>query len=236
MPQYPNPNRGAQSIKLWMEDERPREKLLNQGRTALNNAELLAILIRSGSPSLSAVDLSRVVLEKVDNNLNELGKAGVDELTAIKGIGTAKALTILAALELGRRRHGTEARKRARITSSLDAYEQIYPILADLNHEQFWVLYLNRQNAIIHKEMISSGGVSGTVVDAKMVFHNAMKHLASAMILVHNHPSGNLDASQADIQLTRKLRDAGQLLDVAVLDHLIIGDKGYTSMADEGLI
>lgn len=224
------------SIKAWAEEDRPREKLLNQGRTALSNAELIAILIGSGTPETSAVDLSKTILSSVQDQLHELGKLPIQELTQFKGIGEAKAITIVAALELGRRRKNAEVLKRSKITSSQDVFNVMYARLSDLPHEEFWVLLLNRANKVIKTQRISSGGVSGTVADAKLIFNSAIAHLASSIILCHNHPSGNLKPSNADVQLTKKLKAGGEMLDISVLDHLIIGDESYFSFADEGML
>lgn len=222
-------------IRSWAEDDRPREKLLLKGKSVLSDAELIAILIGSGSAEETAVALSKRILQSLNNNLSELGKLSVKDLTQFKGIGEAKAISIIAALELGRRRNETEPEKRVRITDSQTAFQTIYPHLGDLNHEEFWVIFLNRANAVIGKQNISKGGVSGTVVDPKVVFKMAVQFPASGIILAHNHPSGNLKPSQADHQLTRKLKEAGKALDIPVLDHLIIGERDYFSFVDEGV-
>lgn len=224
------------SIKAWAEDDRPREKLIQKGRSALSDAELIAILIGSGNREQSAVELSKNILATVNFDLNGLGKQGINELMRFKGIGEAKAISIAAALELGRRRKEATREKKKKITSSHDVFEVFFPKLADLPHEEFWVMLLNRANKVVRLENISRGGVSGTVADAKLIFKAALDHLASSIILCHNHPSGNLKASQADINLTKKLLEAGKTLDIAVLDHLIIGDDSYLSFADEGMI
>lgn len=223
-------------ILSWAEEDRPREKLMLRGKSALTDAELIAILIGSGTRELSAVDLSKIILQSVDNNLNELARLSVNDLMKFKGVGDAKAISIVAALELGRRRKAAEAPKRPKITCSTDVYEAIRPHLSDLSHEQFWVLLLNRANEVLRPIQISIGGVAGTVADPKLIFKSAIEHLASAIILVHNHPSGNLKPSQADKDLTKKVSEAGRLLDTPVLDHLIFGDKGYFSFADEGIL
>jgi len=221
------------SIKTWAEDDRPREKLLMKGRQALSDAELVAILIGSGSAKESAVALCQRILGSVDNNLNELGKLSVHELMQFKGIGEAKAISIIAALELGRRRREEMPVKRKKITGSEDVFEIFYQQLADLPHEEFWVLALNRANHVLDKFSISSGGVSGTVADARIIFKQAIEKLASSIVLCHNHPSGNIQPSQADLDLTKKLRAAGELLEIEVLDHIIIGQEEYYSFADE---
>lgn len=223
------------NILSWAEEDRPREKLMLKGRAALSDAELIAILIGSGTREYSAVDLSKVILNSVGNNLNELAKLSINDLMKFKGIGDAKAISIAAALELGRRRKESDVQKRAKVTSSSDAYLAIRPYLLDLSHEQFWILLLNRANEIIRPVQVSVGGVAGTVADPKIIFKSAIEYLASAIILVHNHPSGNLTPSQADKDLTRKVKEAGRLLDIPVLDHLIFGDNGYYSFADEGI-
>lgn len=201
----------------------------------MSDAELIAILIGSGSADETAVDLSKRILQSLNNQLSDLAKLSVKDLTKFKGIGEAKAISIIAALELGRRRKDSEPEKRTRITDSRSAFDVIYPHLSDLNHEEFWVIYLNRANAVIGKENISKGGVSGTTVDPKVVFKMAVQFPASAIILAHNHPSGQLKPSQADHQLTRKLKEAGNALDIPVLDHLIIGERDYFSFVDEGV-
>ena len=225
------------AITAWAEADRPREKLLTKGKQALSDAELIAILLGSGSREESAVALAQRILSSVENNLIDLGNCSLAELQKFKGIGEAKAITIAAAAELGRRRQFAERKKRPQITSSHDAYRVIAPILMDLAHEEFWILILNRKNLVIGKEKISSGGVGGTVVDAKNVFLKAIqKERSTGIILCHNHPSGNLQPSQADISLTKKLKNGGQLIDISVHDHLIISEKGYYSFADEGIM
>lgn len=224
------------TIKSWAEEDRPREKLLAKGKQSLSDAELLAILLGSGSRDETAVGLAQRILKSVDNDLNELGRRSIAELTRFKGMGEAKSITIVAAMELGRRRQLTDVRERPQIRSSRDAYDVIAPILMDLPHEEFWILLLNRANKVMSREQISLGGVAGTVVDAKIVFRKAIEGMASSIILVHNHPSGNLQPSQQDIDLTRKLKKAGETLDIAVLDHLIIAESSYFSFADENLL
>ena len=225
------------AITAWAEEDRPREKLLSKGKQALSDAELIAILLGSGSREETAVSLAQRILNSVENNLIDLGNCSLAELQRFKGIGEAKAITIAAAAELGRRRQFTERKKRTQITSSYDAYKVIAPILIDLPHEEFWIIILNRSNIVIGREKISSGGVAGTVVDAKNVFLKAIqKERATGIILCHNHPSGNLRPSQADISLTKKLKSGGQLIDVSVHDHLIISEKGYYSFADESIM
>jgi len=223
-------------IKNWSPEDRPREKLLLKGKAALSDAELIAVLIGSGTTTMSAVDLSKKILGNAGNNLHELARMSVKDLMKIKGIGEAKAITIVSALELGRRRKDAEQFEKPKITSSRDVFELLKPDLIDISHEEFWVLLLNRANRVLKKCQISQGGVSGTVADPKIIFKMALENLASGIILAHNHPSGNLTASQADIDLTRKLKEAGKLLEVQVLDHLILGGLKYFSFADEGLL
>lgn len=223
-------------IKQWAEDDRPREKLIRKGKSALSDSELLAILISTGTKSDTAFDLAQKVLVMVGNNLNELGKLTIKDLQKVKGIGQTKAITITAALELGRRRKEAEAVQRGTILSSKDAYAFFEPTLSDIKQEEFWVLLLNRSNKILSAKRISEGGIAGTVADPKVIFKYALDELASTIILCHNHPSGSVKPSQADISLTRKIKEAGTLLEVVVADHLIIGDKSYFSFADEGLL
>ncbi|GAA4372211.1 RadC family protein [Hymenobacter koreensis] len=224
------------SIKSWAEEDRPREKLMAKGRAALTDAELMAILLGSGTAKLSAVDVAKLILAATGNDLNELARLSIKDLMRHKGIGEAKAITIVAALELGRRRKDTAAAARTTITCSTDIYNLVRPNLQDLPHEEFWVILLNRANVVMRKQSVSSGGVAGTVADPKMIFKLALEQLASSIILVHNHPSGNRQPSAADIALTRKLKEGGQFLDLPVLDHLIYTDHGYYSFADEGIL
>jgi len=221
-------------INMWADDDRPREKLLNKGRVALSDSELMAILIGSGSKEESAIDLCKRIVGDCDNNLFELGKRNVHELMKYKGIGEAKAITIVAALELGRRRKETNAVKRKKIGSSNDVFIIFKELIGDINHEEFWVLLLNRANKILSKERISIGGVSGTMADAKVIFKVALDKMASSIILIHNHPSGNNKPSESDIRLTKKIIEAGKVLEISVLDHVIIAENNYYSFADEG--
>lgn len=223
------------NILKWAEEDRPREKLLLKGKGALSDAELIGILIGSGTRSMSAVDLSRIILKEVNNNLNDLAKLNVHDLQKFKGIGEAKAISIVSALELGRRRKESEPIKLPAITCSKDVYDLMRPELLDLPHEEFWIIILNRANKVLKKKSISSGGISGTVADPKVIFKIALENGASSIILIHNHPSGNTKPSEADIKLTRKMKEAGILLEIPVLDHLIFTDNGYLSFADEGL-
>jgi len=224
------------SIKNWAQNDQPREKLRDKGKAVLSDAELIAILISSGNRDESAVELSKRILSSVDNNLNELGKLSINQLTNFKGIGEAKAITITAALELGRRRRGEEALKRDKISSSASVFEIMQPILGELPHEEFWIIYLNNANRIIQKGQLSKGGITGTLVDVRLVLKKAIEVGATGLILVHNHPSGTLKPSQADKQITEKLKQAGISLDIKVLDHLIITEKAYFSFADEALL
>ena len=227
------------TIKSWAEDDRPREKLLKKGKSSLSDAELIAILIGSGNTEETAVDVSKKILMKVGNNLNELGKLSAEDLSKdkkLKGVGIVKAITIVAALELGRRNRESEAVKKEKISSSKDVADIFQALLGDHPHEEFWVLLLNRANKIIDKIKISSGGVSGTVVDPKMLFRTAIMNLASSIILCHNHPSGNKKPSEADIKLTKQLKEAGKFLEIPILDHIIITDQDFFSFADEGMM
>jgi DNA repair protein RadC len=223
-------------IKLWAEADRPREKLLLNGRRHLTDAELIAILIGSGNRNESAVDLSKRILAEYENDLDALGKVSVKSLSQFKGIGEAKAIAIIAALELGRRRKESAATEVISITSSKDAFEVLLPVFADLNHEEFWILILNQANRVIGKQLISKGGLAGTVADPKIIFKTAIEHNAAFIILAHNHPSGNLRPSGQDINITKKLVEGGKMLDLQVLDHIILTDRAYYSFGDEGLI
>lgn len=223
-------------IKHWSPEDRPREKLLLKGKAALSDAELIAILLGTGSSTMSAVDLAKRVLLDADYNLHALGNLTVRDLIKIKGIGEAKAISIVAALELGRRRKEIAPDSKPRISGSRDAFDLLRSNLQDLPHEEFWVMLLNRANRVIRKVQISQGGVAGTVADPKIIFKFALEDLASGLILAHNHPSGNLTPSQADTTLTQKLKESGKLLEIQVLDHLIIAGHKYFSFADEGLL
>ena len=224
------------SIKNWSQDDQPREKLLNKGKAALSDAELVAILIGSGNKEESAVALCKRILASVDNNLSELGKLSIKQLMAFKGIGEAKAITIIASLELGRRRRGEEALKKKKITSSVSVFELMQPIIGELPHEEFWIIYMNNSNKVIQKNQLSKGGITGTLVDVRLALKNALEVGATGIILAHNHPSGTLKPSTADKQLTQKLKTAGESLDIKVLDHLSITEKAYFSFADENLL
>ncbi len=224
------------NIKRWAAEDRPREKLLLKGNAALSEAELIAILLGTGTAKLSAVDLAKNLLQSVNNDLNELARLSVKDLIKIKGIGQAKAITIISALELGRRRKDILPEERPKINSSSEIFELLKADLLDIPHEVFWVVLLNRANRVIKKQQISRGGVSGTVADPKIIFKIALEELASGIVLAHNHPSGNAQPSQADIDLTRKMKESGKLLDIQVLDHVIVAGKTYYSFADEGLM
>ena len=221
-------------IQQWAEEDRPREKMLLKGRASLSDAELIAVLLGSGMANQSAVDLARQVLQRCHNDLDELGKLAIHDLTKIKGIGPAKAITLVSAFELGRRRNYTNQKERMVLKASQEVYEYMKPYLLDLPHEEFWVLSLNRANVVIRASKISSGGLAGTVVDTRMLFKEALENLANSIILVHNHPSGTLKPSEADEYLTKKLIEAGKFLEIPVLDHLIFTDRGYYSFADHG--
>ncbi|SFD99275.1 RadC family protein [Thermophagus xiamenensis] len=225
------------SIRQWAVEDRPREKLLHKGISSLSDAELLAILIGSGSQKESAVDLSRKILRDVNNNLNELGKMSIESMCKkYHGIGQAKAITIVAALELGRRRQLSSPLQKPQIRASEDVFSLMHPLLADLPHEEFWVLLLNQANKVMQKLNISKGGISGTVIDVRLIMEKALYQHASAIILCHNHPSGNRNPSKADINITKKLIEAGKILDISVLDHVIIAENCYFSFADEGML
>lgn len=224
------------TIKCWAEEDRPREKLQLKGKQALSDAELIAIIIGSGNTKESAVELSKRILASVNNNLFELGQKSIEELMQFNGIGEAKAISIMAALEIGRRRASSEAISQNKIITSKDVFQMMSPILSDLKHEEFWVIYLNRNNRFISKQKISSGGVAGTVSDPKIIFNMALKELASSIILCHNHPSGNTKPSEQDIFLTKKIKQAGDFLDIKLLDHIIIAHQQFTSFIDSGLL
>jgi len=224
------------SIKNWSQDDQPREKLRDKGKAALSDAELVAILIGSGSRNESAVELCKRILASANNNLTDLGKLSIKQLTEFKGIGEAKAITIAAAMELGRRRRGEEALEKDKITSSKSVFELMQPILGELPHEEFWIIYLNNSNKVIQKNQLSKGGITGTLVDVRLVMKNAIELGAVGIILVHNHPSGTLKPSMADKQLTNKLKTAGESLDIKVLDHIIITEADYFSFADKEIL
>ena len=229
-------NPGYLRIPQWAEEDRPREKLLLKGKSALSDAELLAILLGTGTRSISAVDLAKHLLQLVNMDLNELARLSIHDLMKQKGIGIAKAITIISALEIGKRRKESIIPFKPKITSSMDVFELVHSDLQDLPHEEFWIILLNRANKVVRKWKISSGGISGTVADPRLIFKIALDFYASSIILVHNHPSGAIKPSQADIALTKKLKQAGELMEIPVLDHLIYGENTYFSFADEGLL
>ena len=224
------------NIKSWAAQDRPRDKFSAKGKNSLTDAELIAILIGSGNREESAVELAKRILKSVNYNLNELGRVSLEDLMRFKGVGEAKAITIAASLELGRRRKESDLTRKVAITSSSAAYDIISDVLTDLKQEEFWIILLDRANQYIDKVNISKGGVSGTIADARLVFKPAVEKLATSIILCHNHPSGNLKASNADISLTKKLVEAGRILDITILDHLIIGHGNYLSLADQQLM
>jgi DNA repair protein RadC len=226
------------SIKItdWAVEDRPREKFIQNGTASLSDAELLAILISSGTKDKSAVDLGRELLGMANNNLNNLGKLTIADLRKVHGIGPARAVTIAAALELGRRRKLSEVQYVPQIRSSKDVSDIFQPLLSDLLHEEFWILFLNRSNKVINKMKLSQGGISGTVTDVRLVMKKAIECLASGIIVCHNHPSGNLNPSESDTKITQKIKEAGNLMDIQLLDHLIISDKDYYSFADNGML
>ena len=222
-------------INQWAEDDRPREKFLLKGKAALSDSELLAILIGSGSRNESAVQLCQRILASANNNLNQLGKLSIQQLMDFKGIGEAKAISIAAALELGRRRRSQDAAEMDKITSSKAVFNIMQPLIGELLHEEFWVLFLNNSNKVIHKAQLSKGGMTGTVVDTRIIFKTALEYNAISLILTHNHPSGKLVASESDKEITRKLQLAGKQMDIMILDHVIITESSYFSFADEGI-
>lgn len=224
------------SIKYWSEDDRPREKLMNKGRQSLSNAELLAILIGSGLKGQSAVDVGKVLLQKVDNDLHKLSKLTIEEICEVKGLGPARAVTMIAALELGRRRKSQEVAVQPKINSSKLAYDYLSPVFMDLDHEEFWIVYLSNANRIIQKKRLSTGGLTGTVVDIRLLFNEALQKKAAAIIVAHNHPSGQKKPSDNDIVLTKRIKEAGELLNIRLVDHLIYVEGGYYSFADEGVL
>lgn len=224
------------TIKSWALDDRPREKLIAKGKSVLSDAELLAILIGSGNKNESAVDLSKRILNSVEGNLNKLAKLTLEQLTNFKGIGEAKAISIITALELGKRRQFEIGLEKPKITSSKDVFNLMNPILGDLPHEEFWVLFLNNSNKVLEQYQVSKGGLTATIVDIRLLFKKALELSAVAMIVCHNHPSGKLQPSNADKQLTQKIKEASTTLDIKLLDHLIITEKAYFSFADEGII
>ena len=226
----------SKSLSTWAVEERPREKVLSNGVQYLSDAELLAILLGSGTKHMTAVELARLILKEAGNNLQLLGRMGIEELVRIKGVGPAKAITILGALELGRRRSGMQHPEKIPVKSSETVYRLFHPLMGDLEHEEFWLLMLNRANRVLGKFKVSQGGLSGTVIDTRIILKKALDNLASSIIVCHNHPSGNKQPSDADVKITEKLKKAAEMLEIKLLDHVIIADKSYFSFADEGLI
>lgn len=233
MPQFPSERL---SIREWAADDRPRERLLKQGPGALSDAELLAILIRTGTREASAVDMAKGLLHDTGNDLVKLGRLGVRELMRIKGLKEAKAITIVAAMELGRRRRDASPAARPSVGTSASAFELLHPVLGDLMHEEFWLLLLDRGNRLLERCKVSEGGLHGTVADPKRIFRVALERQASSLVLAHNHPSGRAVPSEEDIKLTRKLVEGGRFLDITVQDHLIVTVSGYYSFADNGAL
>ncbi len=229
-------NNESLSIKNWAESDRPREKLLAQGERVLSDAELLAIILGSGSKNESAVELARRILQSVDNDLNQLGKCRVHELMKFKGIGQAKAINIVATTELGRRRKAQEPTKRAKIKIATDVVDIMSPLLSDLPIEEFWIILLNQANTVIKQVRISSGGIAGTAVDIRIILKHAIENMATALILCHNHPSGNTQASNDDIQTTTQIAQAAKIMNIRLLDHIIIAGNQYLSFCNEGII
>ncbi len=229
-------NPSSFSIKHWSDDDKPREKLLRKGRSVLSDAELVAILIGSGSKNESAVALSKRILASANHSLGELGKLSIKQLMKFKGVGEAKAVTIAAALEIGRRRRGEGTLKITRINSSSDVFEHLLPLMGDLLHEEFWIVYLNNANGILYTAQLSKGGITGTLVDVRIAMKQALELGAVALILAHNHPSGTLRPSEADKAVTQKLKLAAEALDIKILDHLIITQKDYFSFADDNAL
>ena len=222
------------SIKYWAEDDRPREKLMIKGRSVLSDAELMAILIGSGTKGRSALDIAKTLLAKVDCDLHKLGVLSLDEICQTKGLGPAKGITLIAALELGRRRKLREAKALIKIKSSKDAFLEIQPMLLDLDCEEFWIILLSQSNHVLHKTCVSKGGMTSTIADVRVIFREAISKRATGIIAAHNHPSGTLKPSQPDRILTKKLKETGVILDIPLIDHLIVSNEGYVSFADEG--
>jgi DNA repair protein RadC len=224
------------SIKDWSVEDRPREKLMKSGVQALSNAELIALLIGSGTRETNAVEVARNILASAGNNLYELGRFSTTDLLKIKGIGTAKAITLLAALELGSRKNQSGENEKTIIRNSQTAYEVLYTIIGELEHEEFWIIILNRAHKVIKTEKISQGGLTGTVIDTRMILKHALDKKATSLIIAHNHPSGNKVPSEADINITKKIKSAAEIMDINVLDHIIVAGKNYYSFADEGVM
>lgn len=224
------------SIKDWSVEDRPREKLMKSGVQALSNAELIALLIGSGTRETNAVEVARNILASAGNNLHELGRFNTADLLKVKGIGTAKAITLLAALELGSRKNHTGEIDKIIIRNSQTAYEVLYSMIGELGHEEFWIIILNRAHKVIKTEKISQGGLTGTVIDTRLILKHALDKKATSLIIAHNHPSGNRSPSEADISITRKIKSAAEIMDINVLDHIIVAGLNYYSFADEGVM
>ena len=224
------------SIKFLAEDDRPREKFLLKGKSALSDSELLAIILGSGNNEDSAVELARKILASVDYNWQKLSKLSIKDLMKFKGIGEAKAISVAAALEIGRRKAAQEIPEKEKVTSVNDLYKIFSQYLSDLQTEEFWAIFLNQKNHVIYKTQISKGGISGTLVDVRVIFRIAIEHLATSVVVAHNHPTGNLTPSQPDISITRRIKEAGYLLDIKLLDHLIIGENSFFSFSEQGLL
>lgn len=224
------------TLKSWAVEERPREKVMANGIQYLSDAELLAILMGSGTRNTTAVELARKILGGVSNNLHELGRQSISDLQKVKGVGPAKAISLIAAMELGRRRSGAHQVDKIPVKSSETVFQVFHPLMGDLEHEEFWLLMLNRANRVLGRFKVSQGGLSGTVIDTRIILKKALDNLASSIIVCHNHPSGNMQPSDADVKITEKLKKAAEMLEIKLLDHIIIADKSYFSFADEGLI
>ena len=224
------------SIKFLAEDDRPREKFLLKGKSALSDSELLAIILGSGNNEDSAVELARKILASVDYNWQKLSKLSIKDLMKFKGIGEAKAISVAAALEIGRRKAAQEIPEKEKVTSVNDLYKIFSQYLSDLQTEEFWAIFLNQKNHVIYKTQISKGGISGTLVDVRVIFRIAIEHFATSVVVAHNHPTGNLTPSQPDISITRRIKEAGDLLDINLLDHLIIGENSFFSFSEQGLL
>ncbi|MEN8227541.1 MAG: DNA repair protein RadC [Bacteroidota bacterium] len=226
----------SNALKSWAVEERPREKVMANGVQYLSDTELLAILLGSGMKNMTAVELARHILQRAENNLHELGRQTLGDLLKVKGVGPAKAISVLAAMELGRRRAGMHHTEKIPVKSSETIFNLFHPLLGDLEHEEFWLLMLNRANRILGRFKVSQGGLSGTVIDTRIILKKALDNLASSIIVCHNHPSGNNQPSDADVKITEKLKKAAEMLEIKLLDHVIIADKSYFSFADEGLM
>ena len=224
------------SIKFLAEDDRPREKFLLKGKSALSDSELLAIILGSGNNEDSAVELARKILASVDYNWQKLSKLSIKDLIKFKGIGEAKAISVAAALEIGRRKAAQEIPEKEKVTSVNDLYKIFSQYLSDLQTEEFWAIFLDQKNHVIYKTQISKGGISGTLVDVRVIFRIAIEHFATSVVVAHNHPTGNLTPSQPDISITRRIKEAGDLLDIKLLDHLIIGENSFFSFSEQGLL